>query len=325
MRRQSTSPDPMRAAAGALAVLLGLAVPGAVGAQSGLDATCGAGLEARQAECRLAAATVRATQERIGIALWGGHPVPANASTVGMRLGSTPRISAAASLGLVPVHLPPLTDRTEAGGERSLLPAAAAHATVGVFQGWSPLPTVGGVLSLDLVGRLSVAALPGLEFQEGAAVGGQVGVRVGALRESFTMPGVSLTALYGRSNTLTYGDRTAGATDGFARGAISDFNTTLAASRRFAPFRLSAGLALDRYATAAHVGFPDGAGGMATERGSVVSNRQSVFGGAEWSTLIFHSSAELGWQGASEPEGLPSDVRFQPSRWWGKVAFRISI
>jgi hypothetical protein len=325
MRRLWTWADRRLAAAGAMAALLGIAAPGLAGAQSGLDGTCGEGAEARQAECRLAVATVRATQERVGIALWGGHPVPANASTVGMRLGSTPRINASASLAFVPVRLPPLTDRSDAGGERSLLPAAAAHATVGVFQGWSPLPTVGGVLSVDLVGRLSVAPLPGLAFEEAAAVGWQAGVRVGALRESFTMPGVSLTASYGRSNALTYGDRSGAGDDGFTHGAISDLNTTLAASRRFAPFRLSAGLALDRYATSANVGFHDGVGGIATERGSVVSSRQSVFGGVEWSTLIFHSSAELGRQRASDPHGLPSDVRFEPSRWWGKVAFRISI
>lgn len=322
-RPQSNCPDPRRAAAAVL-VSVGLTLPAGAAAQSSLDAACHTAPGADPAECLLAVATVRAAQERLGIALWGGNPVPGTASTVGMRIGTAPRISAAARLAVVPASLPPLTDRDQRSGERLILTALSGHATVGVFQGWSPLPTVGGVLSLDAVGRLSLAMLPG-EFNESVAMGWAAGVRLGALRESFTMPGVSLTTTYGRSSHVTYGDAAGAATDGFARGSVSDLNATLAVSRRIAPVRLTGGLALDRYASRARIGYPDAGGGLATERGMVTTHRQSLFAGGEWTVLIFHTSAEVGWQRTDRPDGLPADVLFHPSSWWGSVAFRLSI
>jgi hypothetical protein len=315
-------------ALGVAGLLLALAAaPAHIAGQSGLEAPCMTAHAGDQAECLLAVATTRAVQERVGIALWGGNPVPGTASTLGMRIGASPRYSASGSLSLVPATLPPLLDRDASRGERVLVPGLSLNGAVGVLPGWSPLPTVGGVLSMDVLAGLSVAGLPGA-FEESAVVGWQAGVRVGALRESFTMPGVSLTGTYGRSGSVTYGDPSGETTDGYARGAISDLNGTLAVSRRISALRLTGGLAVDRYATDARVGYrssdPDRAGPV-DQRGSVTTRSRSWFANASWTTLIFHGAAELGWQDTADPIGLPPDVRYNPSSWWAGVAFRISI
>lgn len=312
------------------AVVLAMAVPRAGSAQSGLEASCRDAAQSATAECLLAVAATRAIQERVGIALWGGNPVPGTASTLGMRIGSTPRVSVSARVGLVPVELPPLLDRRPAASdqsERARITAFAAQATMGIFQGWSPLPTVGGVLSVDVLARLSAARLPGgAGFDDGAALGWAAGVRVGALRESFTMPGVSLTTSYGRSSSVAFGDPQGQATDGFSRGSISDLNATLAASRRISALRLTAGVAVDRYSSDAVIGYHDQATmSLVTDRGRVTTDRRSWFGNVSWTTLIFHGSAELGWQEIPAPADLPAGVIVDPAGWWAGIAFRLSI
>jgi hypothetical protein len=309
-------------------VAVGLALaPAGAAAQTGLEATCLATTGGDRAECLLAVATVRAVQDRVGTALWGGNPVPGTASTLGMRIGSTPRVSVSGSLAAVPADLPPLLDRTAERSQRTVLPAASAQATVGVLQGWSPLPTVGGVLSLDLIGRLSVAATPTAHgFDSGPAVGWAAGVRVGALRESFTLPGVSLTGSYGRSSNVTLGDPSLGSSDGFTRGSVSDLSATLAASQRISALRLTGGVAFDRYGSDARIGYTSPETSLSVlERGRVTTDRRSWFANAAWTFLIFHATTELGWQELSTPRDLPPSVRVDPVGWWAAVAFRMSI
>lgn len=314
-----------RCLAGAVAALA--LWPGVAAAQTGLEATCRSAMGAEQAECLLAVATVRTVQERVGTALWGGSPVPGTASTLGMRMGSTPRVSLSGRLVVVPAALPPMLDRTHDGARRTVLPGLSAQGTVGLLPGWSPLPTVGGVLSVDLIGRASLTPLPtGHGFQHGTALGWSAGVRVGALRESFTLPGVSLTTSYGRSSSITFGDPSQETSDGFTRGSVSDLNATLAASQRIASLRLTGGVALDRYSTNARVGYTSPDTGLPVQAGGrVTTDRRSWFANAAWTFLIFHATTEFGWQELAEPVDLPAGVGIDPVGWWAGVAFRVSI
>jgi hypothetical protein len=324
------------AAAAGLAAALGLvlvllvALPAAARAQGGLVGACAAA-GGDEPECLLAVASMRAVQERVGIALWGGNPVPGTASTLGMRIGSSPRFTAAGKVSLVPVEVPPLLDRATDRSERGWIPGLSAQASMGVVQGWSPLPTMGGVLSMDLLASLAAAPLPrGRGFQN-SAVGWSAGARVGLLRESFTLPGVSITTRYGRSNAVGLGDPASDAHDGFARGSVSDLGATLAVSQRISPVRLTAGAALDRYTSSARIGYQatDDLGVGLTRRaevkGRLTTDRRSFFANASWTTLIFHGIAEAGWQQIPRPDGLPAGVRLDPAGWWAAVAFRISL
>jgi hypothetical protein len=304
-----------------------LAAPAGSVAQGGLEAVCHPMPMPDDAQCRLAVASMRAVQERVGIALWGGNPVPGTASTQGMRLGSAPRVTVSARVALVPITLPPLPDRTGLESARPIMPAFSAQTAVGVLPGFSPIPTVGGVLSMDVVGRFSVVSLPGgRDFQQGAVVGASAGVRVGALRESLTMPGLSLTASYGRSGTVAYGDPTGSTTDGFVRGAISDLNATLAASGSVLGTRLAGGLAWDRYGSRARMGHLVSASPtLAEASGRLITDRRSWFMNASWTRHVLHATAELGWQSLTRPDGLPLGVRVDPAGWWTAVSLRLSI
>ena len=131
---------------------------------------------------------------RVGLALWGGSPVPGTASTHGMRLGSVPRLSGSTRIVVLPMELPPLRDRTANEGVEVLMAGLSTQMSVGILQGLSPLPTVGGLLSLDAVVRGSWLLLPDDQgFDTGNVFAGSIGLRLGILRESFTLPALSLT------------------------------------------------------------------------------------------------------------------------------------
>ena len=294
-------------------------------AQSGPEALC-AGTVATL-ECQLAGATVQVIHPRLGLALWGGSPVPGTASTAGLRVGRSPRLSAAARIRLVPTTLPPLLDRTEDGAETGTAMALSLQSSVALVHGLSPLPTVGGVLSVDLLGRLSVARVPvGKGFGRGDVWGVSGGVRVGLLRESFTLPGVSVTATYGHSTTLTFGDPSAIATDGFTRGSVSGLGTSLAVSRWLFGVRLAGNVAWDRYASNVDIryaGAPS-SGPESVLEGKMVMRRWSGSGSVSWSRLIYHSTLEVGWQAAPTLPTLPAGVDLSPVRWWLGLAFRVT-
>lgn len=279
------------------------------------------------AECRLAVGSARVIQPRLGAALFGGSAVPGTASTLGMRLGSLPRMSLAFRLTGAPADLPPLLDRGRADSERAFLVGFAADATLGLLSGFSPLPTVGGVLSLDVLARLGYVVLPLDEgFDEQGALGWAVGARVGALRESFTLPGVSLTATYARISRTAFGDPESGATDGFFDGAVNDLRGELSVSKRLGLVGLTGGVAWDRYSSDLEAAFTDGIlGPRYTVEGTAVTERWSAHAAAAWTVLIFHLSAEVGWQEAVEPAGIPTSVELSPVGWFAGVAFRVSI
>jgi hypothetical protein len=307
---------------GAWAVAAALVVaPGRAAAQDELESVC-VQREGQGGECHLAAAAVRLIHPRVGVALWGGNPVPGSASTLGMRLGSVPRFSVSTRVVLVPVELPPLPDRSAGDGEGAILFGLSTQATVGM----SPAPTVGGVLSLDGIARLTYSGLPeGDGFSDGGVWGWSAGLRIGALRESFTLPGVSLTLAYGRSGGVTFGDP-AGGTDGSIDGAVSDLSATLAVGKRISALGLTAGVALDRYASDVDFGYRSSPLGPRVEGGAEArTDRWSGFVNASWTLLILHGSAELGWQESPTPGGLPADVTVDPVGWWAGLALRLSI
>ena len=273
-------------------------------------------------ECNLAVATARVIQPRVGLALWGGNPVPGTASTGGLRLAGSPRISVMTRGALVPTTLPPLLDRSVAGSENGVLSSVALQSTVAVAHGFSPLPTVGGFLSLDVMGRVAVARMPGGSgFRSRAVWGGMAGIRLGLLRESFTLPGLSLTAGYGRSGEVTFGDPEGLETDGFVQGPVSDLTATLAASRRLFGLRLAGGVTWDRYTGEVALGHDGGAGPLTAD---AVMRRWSGFGSLTWTRLIYHAVLEVGWQEGPPPVPLPSGVEVDPAALWMALAFRVT-
>lgn len=307
------------------AALLGV-VPATTHAQDDdLAATCRAAGDPG-AECFLAASAVRLIHPRVGTALWGGSPVPGSASTLGMRLGSIPRFTVAGRVVVVPMELPPLRDRSQSQGSRALAAALSGQTTVGILPGWSPLPTVGGFMSLDATVRGSLLLLPDDKgFEDGSVLGGAVAVRLGLLRESFTLPGVSVTGSYGRSTGFSFGDPATD--DGHIHGAIGNWSLTGAVTKRVGPVGMTGGVALDRYTGDVEFSYRPvpPAGARVHETARADTDRWSAFGNLSWTFLVFHASLEAGWQEAPTPEELPASVSVDPTGWWAGLAFRLSI
>jgi hypothetical protein len=311
----------------AVTAIAGMATPAPSAAQDGLDAACAGSTAASPPACLLSASAVRLVHPRVGLALFGGSPVPGSASTLGMRLGSMPRMSLSSRLVLVPMEVPPLADGS-GGGDRGLAIAMAGQATVGILPGFTPLPTVGGVLSLDAIGRIGWVRLPGdVGFQDQGVWGASAGLRIGALRESFTLPGVSLTASYGRSGTVELGDPAAGTTEGFASGAVGRWSATLSASKRLFAAGLGLGVSWDRYSSTVDLGYRTSPLGPQVRLEGVEADTDlwSAYADLSWTLLIFHAAVEVGWQEGVDPVGLPTGVDVDPANLWAAIAFRVSI
>lgn len=300
------------------------AAPDRLAGQDDLDGVCAAAQA--PSDCYLAAAAVRTIQPRIGLVLWGGSPVPGTANTVGLRRRSSPRVAVSGRVALAPAELPPLLDRSRVEGSRGVLTALSLQTTVGLSHGTSPLPTVGGFLAVDLIGRASVARVPqGKGFDRPTVWGWALGARLGLLRESLLLPAASLTATYGRSFRFAFGDPEGLTTDGAIRGAVSGLHVTAAASRWILGLRLGGGVSYDRYGSDVTVRWGGATSPLAQEAGAdAVTKRWSGFGTLTWTRVIYHLVLELGWQESPVPTGLPAEVAVNPVGWWTSVAVRVT-
>lgn len=329
MRRRSS-------AAGCLAVLA-LTLPG--GGASAQDAgavadACGGGMAALRADCLEAALAFEAVAGLVGLAAGGGAELPGSSSTLGRRLAASPRVGLALRAGGVPGSMPALLEESERGEDRGVFaPVVQGVVTVGVFDGFSPLPTVGGVLSLDVQGSAGRVFLPGDEgFQEGSNVFG-VGARVGLLRESFTLPGVTVSVARRWADEVRLGDPA----DPRQTGVAVDVGTTsvrATAGKDLLALGILAGVGWDRYDADGRVQVhrPGGPAGEewivgATEVDGFRSQRALLFAGASYTFLVLQLSAEAGWaRGFDAVEGRdgaaydPEDGRF-----FGSLAARLTF
>src|SRR5690606_8272264 len=127
-----------------------------------IAATSAASDEARRF-CNLVAQGIEVVQPRVGLAAAGGNPVAGTASTLGMRIGAFPRISIGGRVTAVRADLPPIRTIGRVDDIDFAVAALGADAAIGLFRGFSPAITVGGVLSLDLLASAGIVLLPGDE------------------------------------------------------------------------------------------------------------------------------------------------------------------
>ncbi|MGQ0560820.1 MAG: hypothetical protein ACT443_02985, partial [Gemmatimonadota bacterium] len=153
--------------------------------------------------CNAIAQHAHIAQAAAGMASLAGNPVPGASSTLGMRIGRIPRISVAGRITGVYMELQSVAQEDFGESEKGLARTVNVDAALGVLSGWTLAPTVGGFGSLDLLLGAGTLTLPD-EFTETGMSWG-VGARLGILRESFTMPGVSLTGMYRRIGDIRYG------------------------------------------------------------------------------------------------------------------------
>jgi hypothetical protein len=318
------------ALAGACTLLLAAAQLEAQSAS--LRAQC---VDASRAQVRLLCENVADAavilQPRVGVALSGGNPVPGSASTLGMRLGTLPRVSLGLRVTAAAVGLPPV-ERIGVGNDVTFpVGSIGVDASMGLYQGMALLPTVGGLGSIDLLASAGVVPLPrGEGFDNGSAASWAAGARIGVLRESFTAPGISVDVLYRGVGDVVYGSEDLADRDAFL--AVRDYRATSVrgtVGKRLFGFGLTGGVGHDWYRADvsarvrdATVAQPERV--LQLQESNLRTSRTSVFGNFSLTILILNLATELGWQqGGTAVEGASG--RVERGGLFGGVAVRLAI
>ncbi len=293
---------------------------------------CAEGLESRRAGCLEHALAVQGVQGGVGLAHAGGSDLPGSASTVGKRLGTSPRIVVHGRVGAARMGRAVVGHLAGPHGEHEgTLGAVEGGVTVGALQGFNPARTVGGVLSLDLRATAARLILPeGSVFDEGVW-GWGVGARLGLLRESLTLPGISVSFDRRWAGDLGSGS----AFDGTGRIEMDVTTTSVRGTVGKDLFGVGVllGAGWDRYESEGHM-TPDPIaisldGDPAAPPASFddfTSERTLLFGGLTWHFLVLDLAVEGGWaSGFDEPagrEGAPYDPG--EGRLFGSASFRFT-
>lgn len=284
---------------------------------------------ANQRYCHSTLHGAQLVQPAVAIALAGGNPVAGASSTLGMRIGSIPRISLTARLSGAFQELPNIERASSTGMDKTIVRAMNLDASVALLSGWTVAPTIGGVGSIDIVASIGKTALPA-EFTK-APASWALGARLGLLRESFTMPGVSVTGTYRRIGDIRYGNDPLTNTD--ATFTLDDNQVTsfrAVVGKRLFVVGANAGIGWDRIEGDPRASIRDYAsqGPLGVPR-RFSTTRRTVFANLTWTMLILNAVIEGGYQSGGDSFDLPLPAS-QPSStaentYFGSLALRLAL
>lgn len=303
-------------------VLAGPAALSGQGLQTLID-RCADGNPLLQTRCEVGALTFQAANAGVGLLAAGGSDFPGMASTIGHRVGGIPRVSITGRAGVIELDLPRFRNLGQSLGSEEGFYASGIQlgAEVGLFDGFSLMPTLGGVLAVDLQGYANFLFLPEDQGYDGGTSGFGFGARIGLVRESFTLPGISVGLGYRNLGALTLGS----ADDG--DDAIIDFEPSVRSVRATVGkdlfgLGLMVGWGWDDYKSDVDLFIQnpledDGAGGFLSGRGSasdVSTDRSMWFGGLSLNFIVFQISGEVGWaDGLADLENRGFGGAFDPN------------
>jgi hypothetical protein len=311
-------------AAAALAALL--VVPGArpVDAQlPDLASRCVAAGTGDAFNCQRYALGARLAHAGLGLALTGGNAFQGSTSTLGRRFGATPRV--ALSVRGAMTRFPTIGSvGGGVSGEWTVSPSIHGQVTVGVFDGVQPGPTVGGLFSIDLIGTAGVAFLPDTRGFEGHMSGFGYGVRLGVIRESFTLPGITLSATRTHGGSMDF----QGGDYGVAFDGVLTTSLRGVVGKELMIGGVLAGVGWDRYSSDGQldysgpvIGFPP----PPTSLDGFDSSRLLFFGGWSKTFLIMQISAEVGWARGFDDETPLVVFDSGAASWFGSLALRLTL
>ena len=304
-----------------------------LGAQdlSTLIAACGGGSEVGLAWCQEIGLAVQAAQGALGLASSGGSDIPGSASTLGWRMKGSPRIALSVRGSFTRAPTPALDVREGLPGGQTTANLPSIHLTgsVGVFDGFSLGPTVGGFGSVDLAVATHWVRTPRDQgFQENPT-GWGIGARVGILRESFSLPGISLSAFHRSLGNIDLwnmdeGDPAEGSFDlrvSSLRGVVGKDLWGLG---------FFGGAGWERYSgdMTLLAADPGDTSIVFTGSGELESERLLFFVGGSMTFLTLQISAEIGLAEGFDPTlPLPTGGGFDPTSRseFGALAFRLTF
>lgn len=277
--------------------------------------------------CRTVAQGAEAMLPALVIAASGGNPVPGTASTLGMRLTAAPRWTLGGRNTLAWPTAPDLVQRG-GGNDLGILPFAfAIDGSVGLLQGWNPLPTVGGVGSLDLL--FGASLVPLLASDEYGGTGGwswAAGARAGLLRESFTLPGVSVSAMYRQLRGVSLGDDQLQSTDSYLRTDLGVISLRAAASKAILLLNVTAGIGYDVMYGDVELGYEGTVAAVRLIAPDARMERVTVFGSVSYTLMVLNFVLGGGWQEAPPAIDGADAGEYSPSgALYASAALRLSI
>ena len=318
----------MRSAAGPVLVLVlsVLASPGGAQAVADLTARCAAA-SGGAAWCAAGAAAYEAVAAGVGLVAAGGSDIPGTSSTLGWRRGLGPRLAVSARFNGARIPLPAVEQASPSllPGLRSPVAAASLEAAAGLFDGIRTAPQYGGILALDAIASAGMIRLPrGDGFQSDVFSAG-IGARLGLLRESFDVPGISVSAMRRFFGEVRLG----------ADGAPASLRLESAAtSVRFVIGKdlpaagVMVGAGWDRYsgdATLAGAAVPGERSGSVALDGPPV-DRLLVFGALSRTWQVIQVTGEFGWANGFDAPPDPGTMSYDPGAGsiFGSLSLRIT-
>lgn len=287
----------MRKLRAVAAVLAGIGIsvsPASAQTPGQLDAACvDAGGSPRL--CTAGAVGAQAIQAQVGLLAGTGVEVPGTATTLGTRIGGGPRLAFSTRLGLVRMSFPDLSDPLVTRKAGATATTFHGRVSAGLFDGFQLMPTVGGFLSVDAFGQASLLFLPSDEGLSDGSTSFTAGVRIGILREGFTVPGVTVSVAKRFPDDVAL----------LADGAPGQFELSTSVTS----YRLTAGKDLFAVEWLAGVGYEEydgdvvldvvatgGTGGRVSLAEPLRSDRLMYFGGASTTLgIVLTLSFEAGW------------------------------
>lgn len=289
---------------------------------------CADGDPNRTSTCRELVLAAMAVQRGVGLASALGSDVPGASSTAGRRVGSVPRFGFALAANGTAMGMPRVSARSVTGLAEEVDPTVIglrAVMSAGLLDGFQLGPGFGGIFSADLVGSYSRLWMPEGEGFGGPSSGVGLGARVGILRESFTMPGLSVSVARRWHETVRTGDVSEG-NPGEVETDIEVTSLRAMLGKNWFVVGLMAGAGWDRYegeATVSAAGGLDEGGAVA---GRLASERTVYFASAWYNFLISQLSLEVG---VADGVNDPFDDRsgeYDPSRrsWFASLAVKVT-
>ena len=248
--------------------------------------------------CQSAVLAAQSIRGGVALAHTMGPELSGSSSTIGRR-GSAPRVSVDVRLRMARFVMPDLLGGGTGAAVENVVNTYGVNGSVavGVLDGFSLMPTVGGVLSLDFLASGSLIFLgesDGFAGNEGIF---SVGGRLGIFRESFTLPGVTVSVMKSSGGSVEW---TEGVNASQIDTDISATSVRAIVGKDFFTFAVLAGFGWNWDQGEMRVQVPDPMipGGQGIGLVDDLTTRRSVyFAGVSITRLVWTLSVEGGWAG----------------------------
>jgi hypothetical protein len=222
--------------------------------------------------------------------------------------------------------IPDLSDGTGTAERSFVVPAIHTGVTLGLFDGFRLMPTVGGFLSVDLLGQAAFLLLPESDGFAGGTQSYSGGVRIGILREGFTLPGISVSGAMRFPGSIDFGDTGGG---DVAEVLLDPTVTSLRATigKDLFAVELMAGAGWEEYTGDVSMRVSDGGLGFVGATNEMTSSRWIYFGSASMTfSIILSLSVEGGWAEGFDPlAGYSGDHDPAAGAPFGSFAMRLAL